>query len=62
MVKLDASRKKADKFKINLKKAWWNEQEYDEIPKAAPYIGKNPLFCDRDGMRQKHLQHYVKET
>ena len=26
-------RSKANKFRINLKKAWWNEQKYDEISK-----------------------------
>ena len=30
---LTCGRNKADKFRINLKKAWWNDQKYDEIPK-----------------------------
>ena len=48
-------RNKADKFRINLKKAWWNDQKYEEIPKfrgisrcsgpMLPFSTKAKVFC-----------------
>ena len=49
-------RNKADKFRINLKKAWWNDQKYYEIPKfreISPCSGPMlPFSTKADVFRQ----------